>query len=640
MKKHSLVKILKVVCIMFFTLPLGVVAEQTRGVETPINASNKNIYLVESGPVKQSRLYADGSIIELQTKIISWPVIGSDMTGVTMEDFRRMVLHGRELFENDPNKIIVSGESARNGLDLVFNVSNPPPGAVAALESVATYIENLFDDTATVYINIGFDSLPAGILGWASSTIVGPVSWTDTRNGLIYDMDADDSIQLWLPSGSTIPVRYEYSSSTVTNEDRCYFSLANYLVAIGYVPGVAVDITFNVNISWDYDPSDGVSGYCFQSVTAHEIGHALGFLCGAWMTNEIVSLDIYRFQFSDDGFDYNPDDLYEFQTTVRMVDESPGNDDVITDVISVEYRMSDGSPYQCSHFSQGNVYAIMQPAMSSGGTYYPYFYKSPDRRMFDAIGWNYLFSYYLTTIVGSGEGSVNRDPDSSSYQPGTEVELTAIPDPGWMFDHWTGALGGSNNPDTIIMDDDKTVLAYFVPLYCTLTVYIIGNGSVIKDPDLPMYLRGTEVELTAIPDPGWEFSHWTGALQGPQNPDTVVMDGNKTVIATFLETGVAENQGRIIDATFLDVFPNPFSHRLTIKYGISASDRAKNTDLTLYDVTGQLIKRFTVDAAGSVSAIITWDGRDNAGRKVPSGVYFLRLETHNNKITRQILLLQ
>ncbi|NOR18229.1 T9SS type A sorting domain-containing protein [candidate division WOR-3 bacterium] len=644
MNNHRMVKILGVVCIVFCASPHLVTAQQIQGLMTSANSSYKDYYFVEPGPVRQSTLYEDGSIIDLQTEIVSWPMIGSDLTDLTLDEFKRMVLSTREAFENDPNKILVSGDGPSRGPNFVFSVVNPPSGAVAALESVATYLESLFDDNVTVMISVNFQPLGPGIIGSTSCSYAGAVSWTNTRDGLINDIDADDSIPTWLPTGSTIPIRYVYTSSTVTNENQIYFTLANYNAAIGYLSGWAASMTFSTNFTFDYDPRDGVTGMCFQSIAAHEIGHVLGFTSGAdFRYNDSEILDIYRFQDSDAGFDYNPDDLYEFQTFARMVDKDYGSslDDVNSDLIEVEYRMSDGTPYQCSHFSQGNVDAIMQPATSYGITYYPCFYRIPDRIMFDATGWDYLLSYYLT-ITPIGGGSVEKDPDSFIYVPETPVELTAIPDAGWMFDHWTGGLTGNNNPDTVIMDDDITVKAYFLTINCTLTVYVIGNGSVNKEPDLPVYPRGTPVELTAIPDSGWIFNHWSGNLWGSQNPDTIIMDGDKILTAHFIEdTYIAENQDEIVDVTFVDVFPNPFSDRVTIKYSLSVSDRAKGADLTIYDATGQLIKRFSLPAANSqIPIVISWDGRDNASRKIPSGVYFLRLETSDYETTEQILLLR
>ncbi len=66
-----------------------------------------------------------------------------------------------------------------------------------------------------------------------------------------------------------------------------------------------------------------------------------------------------------------------------------------------------------------------------------------------------------------------------------------------------------------------------------LTTNTEGKGSVVSEPDAEEYARGDEVTLTAVPDEGWEFSHWSGDLTGSENPKTVVMDSDKAVTANF-----------------------------------------------------------------------------------------------------------
>ena len=54
-----------------------------------------------------------------------------------------------------------------------------------------------------------------------------------------------------------------------------------------------------------------------------------------------------------------------------------------------------------------------------------------------------------------------------------------------------------------------------------------------KEPDLPSYLCGDVVELTATPDQDWVFGAWSGDLTGNTNPVTITMDGDKVVEAAF-----------------------------------------------------------------------------------------------------------
>ena len=56
--------------------------------------------------------------------------------------------------------------------------------------------------------------------------------------------------------------------------------------------------------------------------------------------------------------------------------------------------------------------------------------------------------------------------------------------------------------------------------------------------------------------------------------------------------------------------------------------------VAIYDRMGRCVKRFSSSPEGN--SIITWDGRDEKGKKVSSGVYFIGLETGVKKETRGI----
>ena len=142
---------------------------------------------------------------------------------------------------------------------------------------------------------------------------------------------------------------------------------------------------------------------------------------------------------------------------------------------------------------------------------------------------------YTLTINTVGNGNITKNPDQTTYTHGTIVILIAVPNTGWSFSQWSGDLTGSTNPDTITMTINKTVTATFTQDQYTLTLNIVGNGTVTKNPDQGTYTYGTSVELTAVADPGWAFSQWSGDLTGSTNPDTITMTGNKTVTATFNE---------------------------------------------------------------------------------------------------------
>jgi len=165
---------------------------------------------------------------------------------------------------------------------------------------------------------------------------------------------------------------------------------------------------------------------------------------------------------------------------------------------------------------------------------------------------NYPFMNQITPPAPPGEinytlditpdpfagGTVDASPgpeEPNWYAEDTVVTLTANANPGWTFSHWSGNLTGSTNPDNITMDSNKSVTATFTKDQYTLTINIVGNGSVAKDPSQSTYTYGTLVNLNATADPGWTFDHWSGDLSGSLNPETINMTSDKTVNATFTE---------------------------------------------------------------------------------------------------------
>ncbi len=136
-----------------------------------------------------------------------------------------------------------------------------------------------------------------------------------------------------------------------------------------------------------------------------------------------------------------------------------------------------------------------------------------------------------TTTVGSG--TITLDPPTGTYDYGTSVGLTAVPATGWHFTGWSGDLSGSQNPESILMDADKSVTATFAVDTNTLSTTTVGSGTITLDPPTGTYDYGTSVGLTAVPATGWHFTGWSGDLSGSQNPESILMDADKSVTATF-----------------------------------------------------------------------------------------------------------
>lgn len=116
-----------------------------------------------------------------------------------------------------------------------------------------------------------------------------------------------------------------------------------------------------------------------------------------------------------------------------------------------------------------------------------------------------------------------------------------MPSSGYYFVNWSGDLTDGGDTISIVMTCDKEVTAIFSQIIYDLTVSVNpsdGGEVIVKSPQpAEGHIVGTEVILTAIASEGYEFSHWSGALSGSENPTTIVMDSGKELSASF--TGVS-----------------------------------------------------------------------------------------------------
>ena len=89
---------------------------------------------------------------------------------------------------------------------------------------------------------------------------------------------------------------------------------------------------------------------------------------------------------------------------------------------------------------------------------------------------------------------------------------------------------------------------------------------------------------------------------------------------------------------FLGVnFPNPFNSGTTVRFGLAEGGM---TSLKVYDSGGREVRELLSRPLGPGEQTIRWDSRDGSGRPVASGVYLLRLKTHQGTRTHKLLLIR
>ena len=84
-------------------------------------------------------------------------------------------------------------------------------------------------------------------------------------------------------------------------------------------------------------------------------------------------------------------------------------------------------------------------------------------------------------------------------------------------------------------------------------------------------------------------------------------------------------------------YPNPFNSATTIEYALRSASRAV---LEVYDLTGQRVRELVDHYHEGGRYQIAWDGLDEAGKPLSSGVYLLRLQALGRVETRKMMLMK
>ncbi|UCC12761.1 MAG: T9SS type A sorting domain-containing protein, partial [candidate division WOR-3 bacterium] len=109
------------------------------------------------------------------------------------------------------------------------------------------------------------------------------------------------------------------------------------------------------------------------------------------------------------------------------------------------------------------------------------------------------------------------------------------------------------------------------------------------------------------------------------------------VMIDFGEVGIVEyGSTSIVQGTWLRAVPNPFLGETELRYQIPAAGRVR---LRVFNVLGQVVRSMVDEVQQAGVYTVSWDGRDDRGQTLASGVYFTRLETEGTtKITKLTIL--
>jgi hypothetical protein len=194
----------------------------------------------------------------------------------------------------------------------------------------------------------------------------------------------------------------------------------------------------------------------------------------------------------------------------------------------------------------------------------------------------------------------------------------------------------------------------------TVTITNPENNSTYRgDAVLALTASGYDPEDGTLPDSAFTFSSNINGLLGKGSPCYVnrISNGTHTItvratdkagnvaldsIRLFVVTTGVEREKNTLPNTFAlsQNYPNPFNPTTTIQFDVPVSS---DVSITIYNILGQKVKEVVHDRFEVGRYSIVWDGRNESGLSVASGVYFVRMQASDGrqssfvKVTKMVL---
>jgi len=264
--------------------------------------------------------------------------------------------------------------------------------------------------------------------------------------------------------------------------------------------------------------------------------------------------------------------------------------------------------------------------------------------------WNSSGNDYDGT--GPGEGALSGDPvfadtTSDDYHLGAHSPAIDAGRPGAAYqdpDQSRGDMGWYGSHDSP-MDQ---------PSYPKNLIALLESGDVVlrwdKNPELDVsqYLVYCDSVSGSKPT-AFSFLTSVSAADSTVNVGTagdslyyvvgaVDTDGYASGYSNQTFAGPATGAGEVAYRNRLHQnVPNPFNPMTKISYELSVSS---TVSLTVYDVRGHAVKRLADGPRARGVHTAAWDGTNDAGERVSSGIYFYRLDAGAFVQTRKMLLLK
>ncbi len=178
---------------------------------------------------------------------------------------------------------------------------------------------------------------------------------------------------------------------------------------------------------------------------------------------------------------------------------------------------------------------------------------------------------------------------------------------------------------------------YVNVVFSKASTAIAAGGFV--DSNVVLSYQEFAVNMTYVTSDVPDTAFITLSMIGPTGPDyhagsvMIVDDLSLSGVATSVEERTEQGPR----AFGLQNYPNPFNPSTTISYSLPQSSAVQ---LQVFNLLGQPVRTWAEEEQTAGSHSVSWDGTDDQGKILASGIYFYRLQSKGHSEVNRMLLLK
>mgnify|MGYP001022584333 CR=1 FL=1 len=219
-----------------------------------------------------------------------------------------------------------------------------------------------------------------------------------------------------------------------------------------------------------------------------------------------------------------------------------------------------------------------------------------------------------------------------------------------------GSLDGLIDPNYIVADyhtspadENGAIVGYVkhagtgkVDLLITAITMPDGNNVAFVGPTYSFY-DYTTLNFLRLTDEEWRDTYLATAIR-PDWVNVYLANTNGNYIgegSTLWLTGVKEDLNTKVKSYLTaQNYPNPFNASTIINFNVPINKTNANVKLIIYNSNGELIKTLVNDNLPSGNYMAKWDGTNEAGNNVASGIYLYTLIVDNLKLSSKMMMVK